>query len=116
MMHITIDGDRLRIKLDGWDRLWSLKGGLDIPLAQIERVTVAPTKLRPRGLRAPGAALPGVIYAGTWRGRGFKEFWNVRRTAANRIQLELNGHDFARVVLELPDPAALAAKIEAARR
>jgi hypothetical protein len=92
-----------------------LKGGLEIPLARIRSITVAPADLKPQGLRAPGSALPGVIYAGTWRGRGTKEFWNVRKNRENVLVLDLEGDDYTRVAIEVDDPAALAAEIERAR-
>jgi hypothetical protein len=59
--------------------------------------------------------LPGVIYAGTWRGRGTKEFWNVHRDRAKWLVIDLKGGGYTRVALEVADPAALAARIDAAR-
>ena len=116
MTNVTIDGDKLRISLAGMDRVWALKGDLEIPLASIRSVTVAPPDLKPQGLRAPGTSLPGVIYAGTWRGRGTKEFWNVRKNREKVLVLDLEGDDYTRVAIEVDDPAALAAEIERARR
>lgn len=115
MTNVSIVGDTLRVALTGWDRIWALSGGTHIPLAQITAAVIAPAGTRPRGLRAPGAALPGVIYAGTWRGRGYKEFWNVRRDRSRWLLLTLSGHDFARVVLELPNAEQLVADINRAR-
>lgn len=115
MTNVTIDADTLHISLEGMARIWALKGDLEIPLRQIAAVTVAPADLRPKGLRIPGTALPGVIYAGTWRWRGTKEFWNVRRNKEKTLVLDLTGGDYTRVAIEVDDPAALAAKIDAAR-
>jgi hypothetical protein len=56
-----------------------------------------------------------VIYTGTWRGRGTKEFWNVRKNRENVLVLDLEGDDYTRVAIEVDDPAALAAEIEHAR-
>jgi hypothetical protein len=116
MTNVTIDGDTLRIELDGMAKFWALKRSLAIPLAQIQSVTVAPPDLKPRGIRAPGTALPGVIYAGTWRGKGAKEFWNLRRARDKVLVLNLTGGEFTRVAIEVVDPAALAAAIERARQ
>lgn len=113
--NVTIDGRYLRISLEGMDKVWALKGDLDIPLDQIETVTVAPDELKPQGLRAPGTALPGVIYAGTWRGRSTKEFWNVRRDQSKVLVLDLTGGEYTRIAIEVDDPVALAAEINRAR-
>jgi hypothetical protein len=116
MTHVTIEGDKLHISLEGMDKVWALKGALEIPLAHIRAISVAPPDLRPQGLRAPGTALPGVIYAGTWRGRGTKEFWNVRKNREKVLVLDLEGDDYTRVAIEVDDPGALAAEIERARQ
>jgi hypothetical protein len=115
MMSVTITDEAVHISLESWDKVWALKGGLEIALAQVQAVRVSPPGLNPKGLRAPGTSWPGGIYAGTWRGRGYKEFWNVRRNKANWVEIELAGNEFARVVLEVDDPHALADQIEQAR-
>jgi hypothetical protein len=115
MMSITVENGAIRIVLDGWDRFLALKSELDIPIEQIAAVRVAPAGIGPKGIRAPGGAWPGKLYAGTWRGRGYKEFWNARGRKQNWIEIVLTGHEYARVVLEVDDPRALAAQIERAR-
>lgn len=116
MTNVTIDGDKLRISLEGMDKVWALKAELKLPLAHIRSISIAPPDLKPQGLRAPGTSLPGVIYAGTWRGRGTKEFWNVRKNRDKVLVLDLEGADYTRVAIEVDDPAALAAEIERARQ
>jgi hypothetical protein len=113
MATVTVEGGTIRIRLQGWAKLWALKGALDIPVSCVRSVVVAPSKLRPRGLRAPGTALPGVIYAGTYRWRGIKEFWSVRH-AEKALVLDLEGHTYTRVVVEVSDPAAVVTAIEQA--
>lgn len=114
MATVTIDRDVIRINLHGWQRVWALKRGVTIPVAQVRSVEIAPADLRPKGLRAPGAYVPGVITAGTYRWRGVKEFWSVRHKE-KALALELTGGDYTRVVVEVDDPAAVAAEIERAR-
>lgn len=115
MATVTVDGDIVRVALQGMDKVWALKGGVEIPLAHIRAVTVAPAGLKPKGLRAPGTALPGLFYAGTWRGRGTKEFWIVR-DKAKALVIDLEGDEYTRVAVEVDDPAAVSAEIERARR
>ena len=114
MATISVDRDVIRVKLHGWERVWALRGGVTIPLARVRSVEIAPPDLRPKGLRAPGAYLPGVIAAGTWRWRGVKEFWSVRNKQ-KALALNLSGGGYTRVVVQVDDPAAVAAEIEQAR-
>jgi len=114
MTTVTIEEDVIRISMEGMGKVWALKSGLTIPLAHVRAVQVAPADLRPKGIRAPGTALPGVFYAGTWRGRGFKEFWYVHRPE-KALVLELEGDAYSRVAVEVGDPHAVAAEIEGAR-
>ena len=114
MATVSVDRDVIRIVLRGWERVWALKGRVAIPLAHVRSVEIAPADLRPKGLRAPGAYLSGVITAGTWRWRGVKEFWSMRRKDKVLV-LELSGDAYTRVVVEVDDPAAVAAEIEQAR-
>src|SRR5215211_6864192 len=105
MTTVTTEEDVIRISMEGMGKVWALKSGLTIPLAHVRAVQVAPPNLRPRGLRAPGTSLPGVFNAGTWRGRGTKEFWNVRHKE-KALVLELEGDEYSRVVIEVDDPHA----------
>jgi hypothetical protein len=103
MTVLEIVGDRLRVRLDGWDRVWAFKRELDVSLAHVRGVEPAPEGIRPRGLRAPGSYWPGLIAAGTYRRRSGKEFWSVRdRSRAIVIDVENDAYD--RLVLQVPDP------------
>src|SRR4029453_4497013 len=110
MPAVTIDGDVIRILMEGMGKVWALKGGLTLPLAHVRAVQVAPPDLKPRGLRAPGTAPPGVFYARTGGGRGFKEFGYVHHPE-KALVLELEGDEYSRVAVEVDDPHAVAAEI-----
>jgi hypothetical protein len=116
MMQVTIDGGRLRIALTGWDRVWTLRRGLEVPIERIASVRIAPELTRPYGVKTPGSAIAGRLYAGTWRWKGHKEFWNVRRDKSKWVAIDLTGDEYDRFVIEMDDPAALVAEIERARR
>ena len=105
MTAIEIVGDRLLVRLTGWDRIWALKGGLNVPLAHVRGTEFAPAGIKPKGLRAPGSYLPGVIAAGTYRWRGHREFWSVRHVN-KAIVLHVQDDGYDRLVLEVADPAA----------
>ena len=113
MTVVEIVGDRLRVRLDGWDRVWAFKRELEVPLAHVRGVEPAPAEIRPRGLRAPGSYWPGLIAAGTYRRRAGKEFWSVRdRSRAVVVHVADDAYD--RLVLQVPDPSATIAEIRRA--
>ena len=64
------------------------------------------------GLRAPGLAVPWRTKIGTWRAKGRKTFAVTTRHTPG-IRLELQGHDFAQVLLSLPAPDGLAEQLRA---
>lgn len=109
MARIELTPDTLTVHLEGLNKLWALKSRLDIPLARIRRVGPAPAK--PRGLRAPGTRVPGVISAGTYRAWGHTAFWDVR-DPAQAIAIDLDGGKYDQVVIQVDDPRAALAAIK----
>jgi uncharacterized protein len=78
MARVSIDGDDLVVEIEGMDKLWSLKSRLVIPLANVRGATADPgIAAEPKGLRAPGTSLPGVITAGTFHQDGERVFLYV---------------------------------------
>jgi hypothetical protein len=112
---LRIADGSLQVKLTGRDRLYTLRGSIEVPLASIAEARAAErASVKTAGLvRAPGTSLPGQIKAGTFRSLGRKEFWDVRH-ADWVLELDLRDHELARIVLEVPDPEAEAARIRAA--
>ncbi|RQX11451.1 hypothetical protein DDE19_30645 [Micromonospora ureilytica] len=114
MASVLIDGDDLVVQIEGMDRLWSLKSRMVIPLANVRGATADPgIAAEPKGLRAPGTSLPGVITAGTFHQDGERIFWNIR-DGARAVVIELADEHYARLVVEVADPAATVALIEQA--
>ncbi|GAA0526136.1 hypothetical protein GCM10010172_03310 [Paractinoplanes ferrugineus] len=112
MAQISIAGDDLVVEIEGWEKLWSLKSRLVIPLVNVRGATVDPgIAAEPKGLRAPGTSLPGVITAGTFHQEGERVFWNIR-DGARAVVIELADERYARLVVEVADPAATVALIE----
>jgi len=112
---LDLDGGSLQIRLTGRDAFYSLKRGITVPLASIATVQAVERHLlaKTTTIRAPGTSVPWRVKAGTFRGHAGKEFWDVRR-GSRVLELELRGHDFARIVLEVPGPDAEAERIAAA--
>lgn len=113
MARIEITADKVIVQLEGARRLWALKNRVEVPLGDIRRVTAGPGERR--GIRAPGTSIPGVYRAGTYRGWTYKDFWDVRRPE-HSIVLELGGDGYARIVVDVDDPQATIAAVEAALR
>lgn len=114
MARVIIDGDDLVVEIEGLDKLWSLKSRLAIPLANVRGVTADPGMLKePKGLRAPGTHLAGVITAGTFHQDGERVFWDVH-DAARAVVIQLADQRYARLVIQVADPKATITLIEQA--
>lgn len=63
------------------------------------------------GFHFPGLAVPGVLYAGAFGFGDDRSFWHVRR-AELLLRVEcVPGAEFRRLVLQVPDPTALATRL-----
>ncbi|MGF7234980.1 MAG: hypothetical protein ACQSGP_08480 [Frankia sp.] len=111
---VAVDGQELVIEPRGLDVLWTLRRHVRVPLAQVRGVAVAPLAGVPReGLRLPGAALPGVIRAGSYGMRPRRDFWDVRR-AEEILWLDLApeaGAPYRRLILQVEDPRQTATQL-----
>lgn len=72
----------------------------------------AADRTKPTGWRAPGSYFPGLISAGTFRGRGVKGLWMVGR-ARRVLELELAGERYQRVLVQVANPDGTAAHLRA---
>lgn len=112
MALIRIDGDDLVVVIEGLDKLWAFKGSLTVPLANVRGATADPgIGTEPKGIRAPGSRVPGVITAGTFHQDGEKVFWDVR-DPSKAIVVELADERYARLVLQVDDPRAAVTLVE----
>lgn len=114
MAQVRIDGETLIVEMEGLDKLWALKSRLELPLANVRGATADPGAAKERkGLRTGGAHVPGVIAAGTFRLDGERVFWDIR-DGRNAIVIELADERYARLIVEVDDPAASVELIERA--
>jgi len=115
MVTISIEGDRIRFDVEGWDKLWALKSQLEIPLAHIQSARVDPEAARGwwHGLRLPGTQIPGLLTAGTfYTSEGFV-FYDVH-DPENTIVLELEHEHYKRLVVEVENPTSAVAVLQSA--
>ena len=107
MVEITIEGDRAAFEVEGWDKLWSLRSRLAIPLDHIRGAHIDPHPALGwfQGLKVAGSDFPNLFRAGTFYQDGGFVFWDVHR-AENTIVVELEHERFEKLVIEVADPEA----------
>jgi hypothetical protein len=117
MAQVEVVGDRLVIRLDRADRLWSFRSELQVPLAHIGGVEVDPDQARLpwSGLPVRGERgwLPGMIAAGQVRQDGRWAFWDVH-DPERAVIIHLADERYARLVVEVDDPGATATSVNQA--
>jgi hypothetical protein len=111
-VNVFVHDDRVDVDLSGWDRVWALKGHLEVPMDQIIGAWVASRDdaLRDIGWRVGGGYLPGRMATGhfTAKGRkGVRQLWSVY-TDDEVLVIETKLDDPWRVVLQHPDREFLA--------
>lgn len=75
---VSVDGDVLTVVMHGLDKLWSMRGQLDVPLAHVRGASIDPSIVHEsKGWRGPGSNVPGVLTAGTFHQHGELIFWDV---------------------------------------
>ncbi|MFI6865964.1 hypothetical protein [Nocardia sp. NPDC050406] len=105
MVQLEVEGTTVTVHVTGAHRVLALREHVTFDLAQISRIGKASVDLRPPWVRAPGAFFPGVIAAGTFRGKGRKEFWDTL-FVGQAVRIDLVGADFTRLVVDVEDPEA----------
>ncbi|MEO8295789.1 MAG: hypothetical protein ABI613_09755, partial [Gemmatimonadota bacterium] len=106
MVEVTLSGDRVRFRVQGWDRLWAFKSELEIPLSHMKSVRIDPAAARGwwHGFRLPGTQIPGVLTAGTFYQKDGAIFYDVH-DPERTIVIELEHEHYRRLVIEVEDPA-----------
>ncbi|MGH7646486.1 MAG: hypothetical protein ACREND_00090, partial [Gemmatimonadaceae bacterium] len=113
MVEVTIEGDRIRFDVDGWDKMWALKSRLEIPLAHVTSVRIDPEPARGwwHGFRMPGTQIPGILTAGTFYQHDGAVFYDVH-DPEHTIVIELDHEHYRRLVVEVADAAATVALLD----
>jgi len=110
---VDVDGHDLVVTLSGALRVWGMRRRVRVPLADVTSASAVDR----RGLRPPmfllgATSLPGVIVAGAlWSPGSGRELWAVRR--ADRVLSIATKGTWSRIVLEVDDPDADAARLMA---
>ncbi len=104
--------NELDVTLLGLDRAWCCRKEVRVPLALVTGVAVDRRRQVPiTGPRWPGAAIPGVITAGSYGFGPTRSFWDVRGGEwVVRIELAA-GAEYAGIVSEAQDPHELVLRL-----
>lgn len=115
MAQLHVQGETLVVRLGIFDTMLSVRSSMKFPLSAVQRVYVDPVVAEePRGIKAPGTHLQGLLTKGTFHCDGVKTFWNVRR-GTNAVVVELAGQKFDRLVIEQANPEAIVQDIVSAK-
>ena len=115
MAQLHVDGNDLVVRLGIVDVMLSMRSTMRFPLTAVQRIYVDPVVAdEPRGIKAPGTYVPGVLTKGTFHFDGVKTYWNVRR-GTDAIVVELYAQKLDRLVIEQANPATIIQEIISAR-
>ena len=112
MVNIEIDADNATFEVQGWDKLWSLRSRLEIPLSHIKRAYVDPEPAMGwfQGLKLGGTDVPNIFRAGTFYQDGGLVFWDVHNPEKT-IVIELEHERYKKLIIEVEDPEQEAKRI-----
>ena len=118
MVTITIADGLVNLEVERWDKLWSLRSHLAIPLDHVKRVYVDAEAATGwwHGLQLGGTNVPGLLTAGTFYsatdGLVFYDIHDPART----VVLELEHERYRRLIVEVEDPASVVQQFRSAGR
>jgi hypothetical protein len=116
---VEIEDGRLIARIEGLDHVLAFKSELSIPLAHVKGAAVSLPDVRrrwrnPLRIRLLGSDMPYVVMAGSFVFLdGEHAFWDVH-DPDRTVVIELDHERFAKLVLEVEDPQATAAAVNAA--
>jgi hypothetical protein len=116
MVNVTTEGDHAIFEVEGIDKLWTFRSRLKVPLAHIIGVAANAEQVGRwwHGIKVLGTDVPGLLGAGTFYYRGEIVFWDVH-DPANAIILSLDHERYKKLIIEVADPAAAIATLNASR-
>jgi hypothetical protein len=114
---VTLEGEDLVVRLDGWDAAAALKRELRVPLAAVRSVRVG--RFDDDGWQIAGTGLPFTEYrAGRFWRRGERQFLSFsRREPVLVVEFDRSaGAPYDLVAIQISDPGGVASLLEDARR
>jgi len=104
MVKISIESDKAVFEVEGWDKLWSLRSRLEIPLSHIKSIYADPEPAMGwfQGLKIAGTDVPNIFRAGTFYQQGELVFWDVHEPEKT-IVIELAHERYKKLIVEVED-------------
>jgi hypothetical protein len=117
MVDVTVASDRVVFEIEGWDKLWSMRSRLEIPLEHIVGVEANTDQVNQwwHGLKLMGTGVPGLFAAGMFYYHGELVFWDVRHPE-NTIIVSLEHERYRKLIIEVEDPATVVDQLRRAIR
>jgi hypothetical protein len=115
MTKVSVADGNLLLEVEGWDKLWSLRSHLTIPIQHVIRVHADPAIAEAWwiGLKIAGTHVPGVIAAGTFYHHGNWVFWDVHHPE-NTIVIDLRDERYEKLIVEVADVTETLARVQTA--
>lgn len=113
---IDIGDDRLTVTLHGLDVVWTTRRRMIVPLAHVVGARQDPHIHRHGpwlGAGRTDALLDYAVAAGSMLVHGRREFWDVHHPD-KAVEIDLVDEAYERLVLEVDDPGAVVAEVNAA--
>jgi hypothetical protein len=109
----TVADGRLTVRPRGARWLLALRRSVTVPVRAVTAVEVVDPKTVRLGIRMPGTSVPGLLNAGSYGTGDARTFAFVAR--ARRVLLvHVEDGPYRRLLVQVPEPNAVAATIEAA--
>ena len=103
MVSISVQGSVVTIKIIGFHKFLALKSQIQFNQNNIRNIKIAEDTLRSPLIRAPGTRIPWIITAGTYIGKGKKEFWD-KVYKKKSIEIELENEQYTKIVVNVENP------------
>ena len=118
MATVELTENALIVRVEGVDKFFAFKSQLEVPLSHVVGAEVDPLVVQEwgnlwKGVRIPGAHVPGLLAAGNFYQHGERVFWDVH-DPQKAVTIRLADEQYARLVIEVEDPARTIAAIEEA--
>jgi hypothetical protein len=117
MARVSVSDSTLVVQIDGLDRVSSGKSRMEFPLANVtgvQRISDHGRTAPWKGVTSPGP-IPKFATAGVFARDGHRTFWNVH-DPDSAIVIDLTGALYARLMLDVADPAETVSHVAAALR
>jgi hypothetical protein len=113
---IDIDGATLTVRPRGLDVVWTTRRRITVPLEHVQGARIDPDVVRHGPWLGAGytdALLDYTVAAGPMFVQGRREFWDVH-FPDRTVVVDLTGEQYERLVVDVDDPEATVAEINAA--